>query len=459
MLKKYKFFLISSIIFILSTIFWWHFFGVFNLGNDGLQYHELALSMLNDGGFKLDGEYSMMREPAYPFFIFLVYKLFGVSLFAVAIFQVIMHAAIILIAYYLANKIFNERIAKLSMGLLILFPMFYIYTSAPLSEIFACLLAMLFFLFFYLAEQKGNYIFFAIAGLFLGGLVLTKAMFFLFIVFPLLLLFANGIKSAKGFDFKKPLIMLFFFALVILPWMARNYSHFKEFTIASRGGNMIYTRALKNSYSLDKAAKYSLSILSGEYIVRRFIDNDYVFEDSWIDTAELNAFAKNIKNSNKLNNYDKLDVLMGQEAKRLLLEHPFKFLYFGMVEIISLNSPMIYQEKHFSMFHDNIYHNTFLKTLSIIIFRTVWAIFLFFMIYGAIRTCKEKKEKAYVFLAIILYVNMVLFFLQGNPRFLMPIFPFYLIFAVYGIFKAAEKTDLQIKFSRMIYEYLLFRKL
>ncbi|MCK5510461.1 glycosyltransferase family 39 protein [Candidatus Parcubacteria bacterium] len=444
LLKKYNFFLILFILFLFSTFFWWYFFGGFNLGNDGDQYNELALSMLNDGSFSINGEISMMREPGYPFFIYLIYQLFGVSIFIVCVFQAFIHFAIVLLTYYLTDKIFNKKIARISSILVILFPNLYILSSTLLSEVFACFLVMMFFLFYYLAQRKNANIFFALASLFLGGLVLVKSMFALFVIFVVIIIFLNEKSVVKKFGYKKPLLMFLFFALVVFPWIARSYTHFNEVSIASRGGNMIYTRALKNLYSFDESLKYTISVLSGEYIVRRYIDNNYIFEESWADSSGLNAFTDNINNSEDKNNYDKLDILMRQESKRLILEHPFKYLYYGIVEISNLNSPMIYQEKHFSIFHDNIYSNTFVKVLCILIMRLIWLIFLSMAIYGIINIVVKRKKNAYIFVLMIFYVNGILFFLQGNPRFLIPIFPIYLILASFGFCKIINKCHIKL---------------
>ena len=69
-----------------------------------------------------------------------------------------------------------------------------------------------------------------------------------------------------------------------------------------------------------------------------------------------------------MNNYDILDNFLAADAKQIIKKRPFRYFLLGFVELNNLNSPIIYHDRHFSIFHDNIYHNTMLKTLGIIIF-------------------------------------------------------------------------------------------
>ena len=442
--KQYKFFLMLFILFLFSTFFWWYFFGVFSLVNDGAQYHELALSMLNDGGFSINGEISMMREPGYPFFIYLIYQFFGVSILTVCIFQAIMHFIIALLTYYIADKIFYRKVAMISALLVVLFPIFNIYSSNLLSEILACLMVMLFILVFYLAEKENKYIFYLMLSFILGALALIKSMFLL-LAFPVLLLIIfSKVKEKTTLNFKKIIVFFIVFIVFVSPWIIRNYINFNQVSLSSRAGSLTYPRALKNLYSFDRSMKYIISAFSGEYIVRRFIDNEFVFEKSYIDSESSKKFkAENIKKTDNMN-YDKLDALMVEASKDLIIKHPFKYALFGLVEINNLNSPMIYYTRHFSIFHDNIYNNTFAKILSILIMRLVWLIFLSMVVYSIANIAVKRKKNAYIFVLMVLYVNGILFFLQGNPRFLIPIFPIYLILASFGFCKVINKCHIKL---------------
>ncbi|MFH1744867.1 MAG: glycosyltransferase family 39 protein [bacterium] len=432
-MKKNIFLIILSILLISSTVFWWKSFGDFEINNDAAQYHEAAVSLLADHSYSLDGELSMMREPGYSYFIFLVYKIFGVNPVAVRLTQVFLYFLVVLITFYLAGKFFNNFTARLSSLTMAIYPIFNIYTSRLLSEILACFLLMLFLLMFYQADIKRKYYLYAISGLILGCFVLTKSAFIL--VAPIIFLFIVFYPAEKRFfeNFKMAAVFILFFSLIVAPWMGRNYVNFGQISLTSRAGNMIYTRALKNTYDKDTVKKYVISSLSGEYIVRRFVAPNYVFEHDYIRKTLLREFINKRVDAPETMNYDQIDTEMKNEGFKLIKSQPFKYLAFGLIEISNLNSPMIYYERHISIFHDNIYSHTTLKILIIILFRLSWYLFVFMVAYAIYKIFREKKFLVFVPVLFILEINFVLFFIQGNPRFLMPIFPIYIVLAAYSL--------------------------
>ena len=63
------------------------------------------------------------------------------------------------------------------------------------------------------------------------------------------------------------------------------------------------------------------------------------------------------------------------------------------------------------------------------------------MIYGSYSVIKEKKDLAYILILFVLSVNMIVFFLQGNPRFIMPILPVYFMLSFYGLYTLLKKFN------------------
>ncbi|OGZ34765.1 MAG: hypothetical protein A2174_02365 [Candidatus Portnoybacteria bacterium RBG_13_41_18] len=51
---------------------------------------------------------------------------------------------------------------------------------------------------------------------------------------------------------------------------------------------------------------------------------------------------------------------------------------------------------------------------------------------------------AFAPLLFIVYINIAVFFLQGIPRFLVPVFPLYLLLAVFGLWTLVVNGRIQL---------------
>lgn len=433
MIKKYSFFILLFLALVIGTIFWWRFFGSFDISNDAAQYQEAALNLLENQNFRINGELSMMREPGYPFFLAVIYKIFGVHPWAVRVVQFLLHFGIVIITYFLAKKFFGNFSARLSSFSVAIYPMFNILTSWLISEILACFLVMIFLLIFYFASEKEKYYLYALAGLILGCLAMVKAIFAPAIVIFLVLIIFQKNKYSWRANLKKASVFLFFFLLLVVPWLFRNYSNFQQFSLSSRNGVVLFIRASRNNYDFEQAKKYIISSLSGEYLVRRFIDPNYNFENDYVGKSALRESMAKAGENLETDNYDKIDIELKKEAINLIKEHPVKYLFFGLIEVSNLNSPMIYYERHFSIFHDSIYGQAFLKIFLILVLRLIWWLFVGLVICAIYKSSREKKAVLYASILLILYINAIIFFLHGNPRFLIPAFPLYLMFCAYSL--------------------------
>jgi hypothetical protein len=90
---------------------------------------------------------------------------------------------------------------------------------------------------------------FGIAGLCFGLLTLTKAAF-LYVVLGMVAVLVPIYLLSKGRALRTRLLAVvlfgFSFAIVVIPWMYRNNQQLGYFQVASRGGGILYSRALLN---------------------------------------------------------------------------------------------------------------------------------------------------------------------------------------------------------------------
>ena len=91
------------------------FFGLENVPYaDSYHYNAYAMNLIKSRTYVDDnGNYSF-RAPGYPFFLAIVYTIFGHSYEVVKIIQIIISAAICVIIYFIALEVATENIACIS---------------------------------------------------------------------------------------------------------------------------------------------------------------------------------------------------------------------------------------------------------------------------------------------------------------------------------------------------------
>lgn len=103
--------------------------------------------------------------------------------------------------------------------------------------------------FLILALQKQDYRYYALSGLCMGLLILTKGVFFyLSIVVALFVFFFVSYQNR----YQKTGLFLLGVILFVSPWMIRNYMLYEDFSITQRGGVVLYIRALQDQMTGDE---------------------------------------------------------------------------------------------------------------------------------------------------------------------------------------------------------------
>jgi len=77
-------------------------------------YYNLASSMIKTHSFS---DFGTRRTPGYPFFLTIMFFIFGQKIWIVSIVQIIINLCTILLFYYTLKKLFSFRVAVLATGL------------------------------------------------------------------------------------------------------------------------------------------------------------------------------------------------------------------------------------------------------------------------------------------------------------------------------------------------------
>lgn|GEM_PF-1373407 len=239
----------------------------FYLYGDMLGYNEAALSLLQDHQFRVKGVISASRPPIYPYFLMMVYYLFGQNLLMARLMQAVTGALTSVIVFKTGETMFDRRTGALA-------GIFYAgYTASwalgdmLLSEnLFTLLMLISVYLMIKIAAASspaGNYfsstgggdfphpeaviqenspaispwiIFWA--GIFAGLAALTRTSFTPFIPFVLISIIVLKFKSPKIVS--RFALMTLIFLMTVLPWMLRNYYTHGVFTMNPKSGSDFY---------------------------------------------------------------------------------------------------------------------------------------------------------------------------------------------------------------------------
>jgi len=226
-----------------------------HLISDMLGYHESAVSLLQNGDFRVKGRLSASRPPLYSIFMFMVYYVFGTgNIFAVRLLQCILGACTAVLTLKLAQKVFSNKAGVWAGLFFALYPAAWGYCDLILSEtLFTFLLVA--GLIFLVDVPEGQFHKAFIAGILLGMATLTRTVL---VQFPLFLALFYLVFSRKRLTYLPKLaLFVITFWIVLIPWMARNERVFGEPLLTTKSGVDFYMynhnpfRLILLNYSLE----------------------------------------------------------------------------------------------------------------------------------------------------------------------------------------------------------------
>ncbi|MBN1591698.1 MAG: glycosyltransferase family 39 protein, partial [Candidatus Coatesbacteria bacterium] len=181
------------------------------------------------------------RTPVYPLFLASIYKVFGRRLRVVYLSQTLLDMLSALLFYFLVLKITHDtRMAIMAAALYSLYLPFMSQVGVLLNETLFGFLVIVFALAATIAMQDGSNWRFLWAGVFLGLATLCRPTTFLFPLFfiaTLLIIERKRLKKAIA----PCVVFLLGFAVLVVPWMTRNYivlGHFE--LVGSLAGEQVY---------------------------------------------------------------------------------------------------------------------------------------------------------------------------------------------------------------------------
>jgi 4-amino-4-deoxy-L-arabinose transferase-like glycosyltransferase len=180
----------------------------------------------------------VIRTPAYPMFVAIIYKLFGVGQVPVALAQTALFVGICLLMFATARRLTSERTAWLAALFTALFPAIPYFVPLVMTEVWTTLwfTVTMWLAIRTLDDRRART--FAMLGIAAGITALSRPAF---VLFPFALAAVGIVVLPFTRRARRPSLinwttMLAAFAVTMLPWFTYNYVTLGSFTLSPAGG-------------------------------------------------------------------------------------------------------------------------------------------------------------------------------------------------------------------------------
>ncbi|MCB0507984.1 MAG: glycosyltransferase family 39 protein [Bacteroidetes bacterium] len=390
---------------------------------DSLGYHNLALCIKNYFTFCGDA----FRTPVYPFFVAIVYSIFGDYSFTAIIVQIFLNLFSIILMYKIGKTLFSNKVGFVAALLFSLDLHHLIFIYQILTETIYTTVFLLGLLYFLKGLKTKLYKYFMLTGIIYGISTLIRPISQYYIACLLVFVFLWYIKDLKS-GIKNIAIIGIAYFIVIAPWCYRNYVEYDHFAISNiKGYNLLFWNA---SYYEAKRLKQPIDTVNAHF-------KEELYKMGW--RPDANPFVK-----------EKYD---GELANKILKTHFPDYLkthLIGTVKIhLSVGTHILTQvlhlpEKEFS--EETKYTNGIFalmkkffakKTIAEIVLGLLVSLFLIvvycFTIVGIWRMIKEKQTLMMLFLLGSAGYFTLISGIISYARYRLPSMPFYFLLAGVGI--------------------------
>ncbi len=400
----------------------------FNYPTLDAAYHDEWAQAVAQG--KLTQPQAFFRAPLYPYFLGLIYFIFGHNYLVPRILQHLIGSLSVVLLVVLTNRLFGKKIALTAGLVFAAYATVIYYEGELLLDSLLIPIDLLIFIFLYKAKDNPSFANWGLAGLCLGLSAITRPNILLFVPVVLIWLFWSFRKTESA---KRRLyfaaVFIMGMVLPILPVAGHNYRAEKSLVlIASQGGVNFYigNNPRSNGYS---------SIIPGR--------PGYNWKLSDVSEAARQETGQNLS-SGRLSNfwYKKgLEFWYQNPAQALRLTLKKTSLFFSAIEIS--NDQDIYP----------FWKNSWLIRALPVGFWIIGPLgFL-----GIIFTFTNRKARLLSLFVLVYSLSVIAFFV--NARFRLPILPFMALFAVYALFelwkKIREKKNLLLCAPGLVVLFIL----
>jgi len=379
-------------------------------------YHDIWAQSIAQGDWIGTGVF--FRAPFYPYFLAIIYKVFGHSYFIPRLIQHLIGSFSCILIYFLAKKIYNKTVAIISSLVAATYGMLFYFEDELLLDFFLVFFDTLLILLLLKAKDSPKWSLWFISGIVLGFSAITRPNILFCIPFICLWIFFTFLKE---FKIKKILSFCIIFLLgagvIIFPVTLRNYLVGKDFVlIASQGGINFYIGNNENSDGMSAI----------------FYKPDWQYRD--FEFLAQTQMGETMKPSEISNFYYKkgIDFFLKNPAPALKLTSKKLYLFWNRFEI-SNNQDIYFFRRYSSLIRILPLGFWFIAPLALT---------------GIALSLTERKKIFLPLVFILSYmVTVVMFFVTA--RFRLPVIPFLIIFASFSLYWIIKKI-IQCKYYSLL---------
>jgi tetratricopeptide (TPR) repeat protein len=367
------------------------------------------------------GKEVFFRAPLYPYFLGVLYTIFGQSFYIARFIQILIGSLSCVLIYGLGKKLFNRTIGILA-SLIACFYAPLIHFDAelelPVLEVFLDLLLVFLLLG---ARTKLQKRWWFLAGIVLGLSAITRPNVLIFIPFVLLWIGWELWKENKNRILVSGLFYLLGIILVISPVTLRNWIVGKDLVLISSQGGINFFIG-NNPESDGKTA----------FAAPGMLPYDGYKDNVWLTSIKLaeENLGRKLKPS-QISNF------WLRQGLNFIKTHPLKFL-----QLLGKKFYFFWNSYEIESNNDLYFFSRWSSLLRLFLWDRVvgfpFGIVCPLAIWGIILNAKFWKKYFLIYAFIFSYMfSVILFFVTA--RFRLPVIPFLIIFASFSIYWLVEK--------------------
>ena len=385
---------------------------------DALWHHNWAKEI---AGGDWIGKEVFFRAPLYPYFLGILYALFGESFYLPRLIQIIIGSLSCVLIFLLGKKLFNRKIGIIASVIASFYAPLIYHDAELLIPVLIIFLDLTLILLLLSAEVRLKKRWWFLAGIVLGLSAIARPNILIFVPFVLLWICLKFWRENKNRIVSSGLFFLLGMILVTSPVTFRNWMVGKDFVLISSQGGINFFIG-NNPISDGKTATAAYVSLTLE---------DYK-DNVWISSIRLaeESVGKKLKPS-EISNF------WFRQGLNFIQTHPLKYVQLlGKKLYYFWNSYEIESNK-------NLY---FFSQWSSLLRLFLWDHLLCFpfgiicplAILGIILNAKSWRKYFLLYAFVFSYMlSVILFFVTS--RFRLPVVPFLIILASYSVYWLVDK--------------------
>jgi 4-amino-4-deoxy-L-arabinose transferase-like glycosyltransferase len=371
------------------------------------EHREIAINLLKGHGFvfHLEDPPILWRPPLYIFLLAGIYLIFGFHYMPVVLIQSVLQALTVVIVFFIGNQMFGKRTGLFAALILTLYPLFLYNSARVMTEsLFTFLLALIVWTLLVLLRTY-SWQSFLLLGLLLGlGMLCKASMQFFPFFFSIVFLFSRGGLSMSKI-LKRFLLLFLPIGLLVLPWTLRNYF--------VSGGELIL---------IDTSGGYTFWV--GNHLPTNGFDDDSLPDDERLKIRKSLAEALGIEPDTKtLAKVFRIAWGSGRNSRILFRK--------GIENILTqpVDSAFLWVKKFFRFWFNFTGEDGRIIQDVIIILQLLILLPALMGLYFCIRN----RLNILPIMLVIGYFILLHTLATANVRYSIPIIPYIILLAVYGM--------------------------